>query len=111
MSAVEVHVGDADGARDRQLGDRSLELLVATLVWRAEARCRDVPTAVFYPVRGDSVLVEVAKRICTGCPVKEECLRYAIEAGEVLGVWGGASAHDRREMRAEVRLANGTPAV
>lgn len=36
-----------------------------------------------------------AKTICYVCQVKEECLRYAIEAGEVYGIWGGKTMRER----------------
>ncbi|WP_374213165.1 WhiB family transcriptional regulator [Streptomyces sp. G1] len=40
-----------------------------------------------------------AKGICNGCPVKAECLDWALTAGEPYGVWGGMTAHDRRKLR------------
>jgi WhiB family redox-sensing transcriptional regulator len=40
-----------------------------------------------------------AKAICLTCPVKEECLRYAIEFGEVYGIWGGKTNRERSVIR------------
>lgn len=31
---------------------------------------------------------EAAAMICSGCPVQWDCVRWAIEVGEVAGVWG-----------------------
>lgn len=31
----------------------------------------------------------LSKQICVGCPVRRECLSYALQARMVHGVWGG----------------------
>ncbi len=33
--------------------------------------------------------VEAAKRVCAGCPVRQECLAGAVSRREPYGVWGG----------------------
>jgi WhiB family redox-sensing transcriptional regulator len=33
--------------------------------------------------------LERAKALCTGCPIKAECLAGALQRGEPWGVWGG----------------------
>ncbi|MFD9668910.1 WhiB family transcriptional regulator [Rhodococcus sp. NPDC059968] len=38
-----------------------------------------------------------AKRICSQCPVVDQCRTYALSAGERYGVWGGTSEDDRRQ--------------
>lgn len=39
------------------------------------------------------------------CPYRDTCLRYAINEGEIYGVWGGTSERDRRKiLRARNRL-------
>jgi len=37
-----------------------------------------------------------ARNLCEGCPVREECLRSALERKEIWGVWGGL---DESEIR------------
>lgn len=44
-----------------------------------------------------------AKRVCAGCPVRLECLEWAIQRREV-GVWGGTTEDERRLM---IRKATG----
>lgn len=44
-----------------------------------------------------------AKRVCAGCPVRLECLEWAIQRNEI-GVWGGTTEDERRLM---VRKATG----
>jgi len=65
--------------------------------WMFAARCKGVPANIMFPVRGESV--EAAIRVCSECPVIEECLEYALVNREVHGVWGGTSERTRRRMR------------
>jgi WhiB family redox-sensing transcriptional regulator len=39
----------------------------------------------------------VAIAICASCPVRGECLEYALRTNESLGVWGGLTEDQRRE--------------
>jgi WhiB family redox-sensing transcriptional regulator len=39
-----------------------------------------------------------AKRICGGCPVREQCLEWALSYGEH-GTWGGLTAQQRGQLR------------
>jgi len=40
-----------------------------------------------------------AKRVCESCPVREECLKYAMDNDERFGIWGGLSERERRRLR------------
>lgn len=42
--------------------------------------------------------ISEAKKICKECPVREECLEYALIYLIPDGVWGGVSARKRRPM-------------
>ena len=66
--------------------------------WELSAACRKLgETEIFFPSRGESC--ELAKSICKGCPVREDCLEHALANGEKFGIWGGYSERDRRKMR------------
>lgn len=70
--------------------------------WMDDAACRDEPTALFFPKRGEST--DRAKAICARCPVREECLDYSLETPtadgtSVVGIWGGLSDRQRRQVR------------
>jgi len=60
------------------------------------AKCTDLPRTTFFP--GDRVGIAVAKRICASCPVRSQCLQYALANQIAHGVWGGASEGERRRM-------------
>jgi WhiB family redox-sensing transcriptional regulator len=63
--------------------------------WRHRARCRDVDPELFFPVGTTGP----AKAICTLCPVREECLQWALDTAQDAGVWGGLSEEERRALR------------
>ncbi len=64
--------------------------------WMAQGNCNNHPPETFFP--SDGVGVEVAKEICADCPVKEQCLEYALDHRVDHGVWGGASERQRRRI-------------
>lgn len=65
--------------------------------WMKEAACIDTPTKMFFPGRGRNRTLP-AKQVCAGCPVRQECLDYAIEHRIHYGVWGGLAEDERREL-------------
>jgi len=77
-------------------------------LWMAEGNCRDESPSLFFP--SDGVGVEVARRVCAGCPAKTPCLEYALANGIDHGVWGGASERERRRIARRRRLERATAA-
>ena len=65
--------------------------------WQERARCRQHDPEVFFPEKGGSS--REAKRICADCPVRIECLNYALRRDERYGVWGGMSERERRRLK------------
>ena len=65
--------------------------------WMKQAACRGVDPEVFYPTTTSGV--KRAVQYCTGCPVRVDCLLYAINIGEEWGIWGGLTERDRRRVR------------
>lgn len=47
----------------------------------------------------DDTLVGLARAICAPCPVRAQCLQWALEQRETAGVWGGLSASERVQLR------------
>ena len=65
--------------------------------WMESGSCMSVDPELWFADMGGAT--RQAKLICQGCPVKVECLEYALENNERFGVWGGLSEHQRRPLR------------
>lgn len=76
--------------------------------WHERALCPQTDPDAFYPEKGGST--EAAKAICRRCPVKKECLDFALDNDERFGIWGGFSERERREIK-RGRVAYPYPAV
>ncbi|BFM24195.1 MULTISPECIES: WhiB family transcriptional regulator [Microbacterium] len=68
-----------------------------TLAWQTDALCSQTDPEAFFPEKGGST--RDAKRICTSCDVKTECLEYALQNDERFGIWGGLSERERRKLK------------
>lgn len=66
--------------------------------WQARAGCKGADPDLFFPVPGDRATLANAKATCAVCPVRRECLTYALGTGSVYGVWGGADELERRAL-------------
>lgn len=67
--------------------------------WLHSAACRDEDPELFFPIGNTGpalVQIEEAKAVCRRCPVREQCLQWALESGQDHGVWGGMGQDDRR---------------
>ncbi|MFM7224049.1 MAG: WhiB family transcriptional regulator [Actinomycetota bacterium] len=64
--------------------------------WLDAAACRGATTDVFFPTSESGKVAAV--RICAACPVREECLEYAIATRQPEGVWGGLDPVERRRL-------------
>ena len=65
--------------------------------WQERALCAETDPEAFFPEKGGST--REAKKICTGCEVKAECLEYALANDERFGIWGGLAERERRRLR------------
>jgi len=65
--------------------------------WQERALCAQTDPEAFFPEKGGST--REAKRICSGCEVRAECLEYALAHDERFGIWGGLSERERRRLR------------
>lgn len=70
--------------------------------WAARGACRHSDPELFFPVTdiGPSAAQLVrAKAVCRQCPVRAECLEFALSSGQAFGVWGGTTQDERRLIR------------
>ena len=65
--------------------------------WQSDALCAQTDPEAFFPEKGGST--RDAKRICTSCDVRDQCLEYALQNDERFGIWGGLSERERRRLR------------
>jgi WhiB family transcriptional regulator, redox-sensing transcriptional regulator len=65
--------------------------------WQERALCAETDPEAFCPEKGGST--REAKRICSGCEVRAECLEYALQHDERFGIWGGLSERERRRLK------------
>ena len=70
--------------------------------WSDHGACVGHDPEVFYPLPLPNGRVDLrpARTICAGCPVRQPCLEYAIEAREPYGIWGGLTQAERRHLTA-----------
>ena len=73
--------------------------------WMTDAQCRGMDPELFHPGRGES-LAE-ARAVCAQCPVRVQCLDWALTWPERQGVWGGTSELDRRRMQRHRATSDG----
>lgn len=72
----------------------------------SQAACAEVGVQFFYPIDEEDtdkntrkyIDEGAAKRICAGCPIREECLNWAIHH-ERQGIWGGTNPRERELIR------------
>lgn len=70
--------------------------------WHHRGACRGPQLAVFFPPAQFERKAERAEReqrakaICATCPVREECLEFALSSREPHGIWGGMNENERR---------------
>lgn len=85
-------------------------ITVADQRWQRRAVCHNEPTNTFYVpdgMRGPRVkeATNRALSICADCPVRAQCLEYAMRTGDDSAVLGGTTPKQRRAMRAASRSA------
>lgn len=70
--------------------------------WQTAASCRGTDAALFFspgtnePKEDKYVREKQAKEICRACPVRDQCLDFAIDMREPYGIWGGLNEAERR---------------
>lgn len=74
--------------------------------WQDLAACSGMDLNIFFPrestgprerkgMPGEKERIEQAKGVCSRCPVRIDCLEYAIE-NDCTGIFGGTTTTERR---------------
>jgi WhiB family transcriptional regulator, redox-sensing transcriptional regulator len=76
------------------------EDLRASQRWRRLGLCVGLDPELWYPIGSGG---SNAVAICMQCPVRLDCLGWALAHNETDGIWGGVSAPERERMRSGKR--------
>jgi WhiB family redox-sensing transcriptional regulator len=82
--------------------------------WRARGACISADPDLFFPVStaGLSRRQEArAKAVCARCPVRADCLQFALDSAQPYGVWGGLSELELARLRRSRVRARRRPAA
>lgn len=76
-------------------------MTAATLpAWVADATCSQTDPEAYFPDKGTNATL--ALRLCRGCPVRQQCLDYALaferDGGVAFGIYGGMTAGARTKL-------------
>ncbi|MBP5913193.1 WhiB family transcriptional regulator [Streptomyces sp. LBUM 1486] len=70
--------------------------------WRDAGACLGEDPELFHPDgtvgRWAQILAD-AKTICNRCPVREQCLQWAIDTRQEYGIFGGLDEYERQQLR------------
>lgn len=71
--------------------------------WHADALCAGEPVGLFFPAAGHPNQPGID--ICGRCPVRRQCLKWAIDNDIRFGIWGGMSTPARKAHQRARRAA------
>lgn len=100
--ASTAHVPAAPVPLPADLGS-ALTMTFVPVDWMDRAACNAVDPEAFFPHQHANA--NQARAVCAGCPVREQCLDYALDTGQRHGVWGGLSERERRRERGRRKRA------
>ena len=84
-------------------------MMASGMDWRAAAACRACDPDLFFPVSPSGLATErqvaEAREVCARCPVRAECLEFALDTREPYGVWGGLNEDERRTLLRQRRAS------
>ncbi len=66
--------------------------------WMDRAACRGANPTIFYTDTPGRDTTGRARQICAGCPVRAECLVWAVQCDEQHGIWAGLDEDERRRL-------------
>lgn len=71
--------------------------------WRQKAACANSDTEKFFPRKGKEaqtqLVISAARLVCASCPVRKECLEFAVRNSIFYGIWGGLTKEERKKVK------------
>jgi WhiB family redox-sensing transcriptional regulator len=83
-------------------GAMNNSIIATDAAWREQAACLQYPAVLFFGLDDSEspaerrIREDQAKRICSMCDVRQECLEYALSTREPYGIWGGLTELERK---------------
>ncbi len=80
--------------------------------WREHGACLSADPDLFFPISSDGASRQQerqAKAVCAGCEVRTACLAFALESGQVHGVWGGLGEEELKRLRRSRPILDASP--
>jgi WhiB family transcriptional regulator, redox-sensing transcriptional regulator len=79
--------------------------------WQERGACRGESPSLFFAPDHESphqrrMRETAAKLICAHCPVRAVCRAYALQTGELYGIWGGTTERERARPHARALRAD-----
>jgi WhiB family redox-sensing transcriptional regulator len=90
---VSASAASTQGARGIERNADELEFLHQHCIAAGEE------ISTFYPSTGQHTLTRRAKALCKPCPVRQQCLDYALKYHENEGTWGGFTVNERKAIK------------
>lgn len=72
--------------------------------WWRYGECNGLDPDLFFPQQGGDTVG--ARKVCASCPVRRQCLEYALANNEHWGIWGGLTEMERRAIRRRRKAAS-----
>lgn len=66
-------------------------------LWMQDALCAQSDPDLWFPEPHESA--RAGQKICLSCPVRMQCLEYAMRTHQTRGTWGGKSEFELRSVR------------
>jgi WhiB family redox-sensing transcriptional regulator len=78
--------------------------------WAEWALCAQADPDAWFPEKGQHAQAKTAARICRACPVRAQCLDYALSGadtwgGITTGIWGATTPQERGRLRQQKTVA------
>jgi len=85
-------------------------------VWRDNASCKKMGNTLFFQTlhnNSKKILESIneVKALCESCPVKEDCLDFAVRNDIKDGIWGGMTPTERKQAFPQVSVMGQRRAV
>ena len=72
------------------------DLVLKKFDWMDDAACRGLSSVNFFPEETYNVDAPKAMAVCKQCPVREDCLDFAVQNNVKYGIWGGLNPVQRK---------------